>query len=224
MRSRSSPTSSSPPTSRRFRQDARDEIITLIEKLQQLDPSLTSDHHDRHFMLAKWRLEKLEKDDRQNRSAGRHSTRSRTSRQRNFQVKRNLLRIGARVSPDAAAPLLEQAQLQLRLHFLEDRAEALLLLGEVAPEVLLRGRATVFGTRRPTVPNSSTGRVLHTWVAHRVRASPVDSPVPMMSHVAMNFALGADGALHGRSKALADHGDDPLARAALEAALVESSR
>ena len=208
-----------PPYLTQIPKDARDEVITLIEKLQQLDPSLTSDHHDRHFMLAKWRLEKLEKDEREQVGwAALHAFSN--FPQRNFQVKRSLLRIGARVSPDAAAPMLEQLSFNYGFH-LEDRAEALLLLGEVAPERFFDGAPPYLerdGRPFQTAPQDEF--FVRGWL--NACETSGRSPVPMMSQVAMNFALG-DMARYTAIQTLADHGDDPLARAALEAALVESS-
>lgn len=208
-----------PPHLTQIPEDARDEIITLIEKLQQLDPSLTSDHHDRHYMLAKWRLEKLEKDERKEVGwAALHAFSN--FPQRNFQVKRNLLRIGARVAPEAAAPMLEQLSFNYG-HNLEDRAEALLLLGEVAPERFFEGaRPYLERDGRPFQTAPQDEFFVRGWLNACEESDR--SPVPMMSQVAMNFALGPM-ARYTAVKSLADHGDDPLARAALEAALVESS-
>ena len=197
----------------------RAEIYELLVELQPLRLDLTSDHHDRHYILNKRRIEALELDDRP--EVGWAALHAFTNyKGEDFSSRRTLLRIGARVSPDAATPILKELSFTYG-HRMGDRAEALLLLGETDPDALLEGARPYLErkTRRfQTAPSDEF--FARAWVT--ACANKDTSPVPMMSTVAMNIALEPI-ARYVALDALSLHGDDPLAQATLQEAIVEST-
>ncbi|QDV08354.1 hypothetical protein Poly30_38920 [Planctomycetes bacterium Poly30] len=197
----------------------RAEIYELLGELQPLREDLTSDHHDRQFILNKRRIEALEKDDRP--EVGWAALHAFTRFQGDdFHPRRTLLRIGARVSPKEATGLLKSLSFTYGYR-LGDRAEAVLLLAETDPAALMEGARPYLERKgRPFQTAPSDEFYARAWITACERTG--ESPVPMMSEVAMNIALEPI-ARYVALEELGDHGDDPLARAALQEALVEST-
>lgn len=197
----------------------RAEIYELLVNLQPLLIELTSDHHDRQFILNKRRIEALEQDDRPEVGfAALHAFTNYPGE--DFQSRRTLLRIGARVAPTEATKLLEQLSFTYGYR-MGDRAEAVLLLAETDPAALMQGARPYLerkGRRFQTAPSDEF--YARAWVKACDRSG--ESPVPMMADVAMNLAMEPI-ARYVAIDALAEHGDDPLARATLQEALVEST-
>lgn len=202
-----------------FSEEVRAEIISLLRDLQPLHESLTSDHHDRWYILNRRRLEALERDTRKD--VGLAALRAFEKYPvRDYNVRRNLLRIAARVAPEESSVFLGNLAFTYG-PYIEDRTEALLYYAEIAPEEFLdRARPYLERTGRPfqTAPNDeffATG-----WL----KACEVsgEDPVPMMASVATNFAL-EPRARYLAVKSLKAYATSPLARAALETTLVEST-
>lgn len=197
----------------------RVEIYELLVELQPLRLDLTSDHHDRQYILNKRRIEALEKDDRV--EVGWAALHAFTHyKGEDFQSRRTLLRVGARISPDAATPILKTLSFEYG-HRMGDRAESLLLLAETDPDALLEGARPYLerkGRRFQTAPSDEF--FARAWVKACDQADK--SPVPMMADVAMNVALEPI-ARYVAIEALAQHGGDPLAQATLQEAIVEST-
>lgn len=202
-----------------FSEEVRAEIIGLLRDLQPLHESLTSDHHDRWYIRNRRRLEALERDTRTD--IGLAALRAFEKYPvRDFNVRRNLLRIAARVAPEESSVFLGNLAFTYG-PYIEDRTEALLFYAEIAPEEFLdRARPYLDRAGRPfqTAPNDeffATG-----WL----KACEVsgEDPVPMMASVATNFAL-EPRARYLAVKSLKAYATSPLARAALETTLVEST-
>ena len=197
----------------------RAEVYELLVELQPLRLDLTSDHHDRQFILNKRRFEALEKDDRP--EVGWAALHAFTNyKGDDFHSRRAMLSIGATLSPDVAAPILKELAFTYG-HRMGDRAEALLMLGEIDPDALLEGARPYLerkGRRFQTAPSDEF--FARAWVI--ACESGGKNPVPMMADVAMNIALEPI-ARYVALDALSEHGGDPLAQATLQEALVEST-
>lgn len=197
----------------------RAEIYELLVELQPIRADLTSDHHDRQYILNKRRIEALEQDDRPEVGwAALHAFTHYPGE--DFHPRRTLLRIGARVSPEEATPLLKELSFTYGFK-LGDRAEAVLLLAETDPEALMEGARPYLerkGRRFQTAPSDEF--YARAWI--KACEPSGEDPVPMMADVAMNIALEPI-ARYVAIDALAEHADDPLARATLQEALVEST-
>ncbi|MEL6428229.1 MAG: hypothetical protein AAFR54_03565 [Planctomycetota bacterium] len=199
--------------------EARGEIVELVRAMQPLKESLTSDHHDRQFILNKRRLERLFQDERKEVGwAALHAFTNYPGA--HTYVRQALLEVGARVSPEEAAPLLEALAFQYEAP-LSDRAEALLLLGEIAPEAMFAGARPYLerkGRRFQTAPQDEF--FVEGWLD--ACEATGTSAAPMLAQVATNFAL-EPRARYLAVERLSDYPDDALARGALETALVEST-
>ena len=194
-------------------------VAELLRSLQPLDPTLTSDHHDRWFMDNKILVERLEASDRP--EVGWAALHAFTNYpQRHHAIRRTLLAVGAHVAPNEAEPLLAELAFTYG-HFIEDRSEALLLLAEVAPEAFIAGaeeHLRRLGLPEQTGPNDEF--YVEGW---RVACEQSGrSPVPMMAQVATNLALEPYARVIA-IRTLGPHADDPRASGAIRTALVESS-
>ncbi|MEM9382871.1 MAG: hypothetical protein AAGB93_23165 [Planctomycetota bacterium] len=207
------------PRDKPVSEEARQVIVDLVRALQPLDPTLTSDHHDRWFIENTRRIAALEMDTRKD--VGFAALHAFTNYPvRHFPIRRVLLAVGARVAPEEAEPMLVELSFNYGYN-LEDRAEAVLLLGEIAPDALFEGARPYLERKgRPfqTAPNDEF--FARAWV----KACEVsgESPVEMMTQVATNLAL-EDYARVVAIRTLGAHCDDPRARGALRTTLVEST-
>lgn len=197
----------------------RQRVAELLRSLQPLDPTLTSDHHDRWFMDNKILVERLEATSRP--QVGWAALHAFTNYpQRHHAIRRTLLALGARVSPKEAEPLLAELAFTYG-HFIEDRSEALLLLAEVAPETFFAGAEAHIrrqGMPKQTAPNDEF--FVEGWRVACERSGR--SPVPMMAQVATNYALEPYARVIA-VRSLGAHADDPRASGAIRTTLVESS-
>lgn len=198
---------------------ARAEILELLRQMQPLDPSLTSDHHDKWYIQNRMRIERLERENRKDIGwAALHAFSNYPGR--NAIIKNRLLRIGARVSPDEARNLLKELTFKYG-YSIEDRASALEFLPEVDPDAVFEGAAPYLERQGRPFQSAPPDEF---FVAAWLKACEVsgEDPVPMMSTVAVNFALESR-ARYAAVEALKDHADDPIARQTLEQVLVEST-
>lgn len=197
----------------------RERIAALVRSLQPLDPTLTSDHHDRWFIDNKVLMEQLEASERPELGwAALHAYSNYP--QRHHAIRKTLLTVGARVAPEEAAPLLAELAFSYG-YYIEDRSEALLLLAEVDPEALFAGsRAHLERQGRPEQTGPNDEFHVEAW---RVACETSGrSMVPMMSQVATNLALEPYARVIA-VRALAPFADDPRAEGAIRTALVEST-
>ena len=202
-----------------FSEEVRAEIIGLLRDLQPLHESLTSDHHDRWYIRNRRRLEALERDTRTD--IGLAALRAFEKYPiRDFNVRRNLLRIAARVAPEESSVFLGNLAFTYG-PYIEDRTEALLYYAEIAPEEFMdRARPYLERAGRPFQTAPDDEFFTSGWL--KACEASGEDPVPMMASVATNFAL-QPRARYVAVKSLKAHASSPLARAALETTLVEST-
>ncbi len=196
---------------------ARQEIVQLVEALKPLDPTLTSNHHDQQYWREKAMVERLERGEKEVGLAALHAFAN--SHDRDFKVRRNLLRVGARSAPDHAKTLLEVLAFNYGFN-IEDRTEALLLFAEIAPArymELARPFVVRRGVLRQTLPNDEF--LVKAW-AKACEVSGV-SPVPEMSDVATNLMVEPFARVVAL-RTLGRHDLTPESRSALQTCLIES--
>ena len=197
----------------------RQQIVKLLRALQELDPTLTSDHHDKWFIQNKRLVQELEMSTRPEIGwAALHAFSHYP--ERHFPIRRTLLAIGARVSPKEAEPMLAELAFNYD-YYIEDRSEALLLLAETSPAVFFEGaRPYIERQGKPfqTAPNDEF--FVRGWLTACEQSG--ESPVEMMAQVATNLALEPYARVVA-VRALGKHADDPRASGAIQTTLVEST-
>lgn len=196
---------------------ARQEVTDLVAALKPLDPTLTSNHHDQQYWREKALIERLERGEKEVGWAALHAFTN--SKDRDYKVRRTLLRVGARAAPDEAKTLLEVLSFTYGFN-IEDRTEALLLFAEIAPARYME-LARPFVVRRgvvgQTLPNDEF--LVKGW-AKACEVSGV-SPVPVMSDAATNLMLEPYARIVAL-RTLGRHDLTPESRSALQTCLVES--
>ena len=196
---------------------ARQEIADLVALLQPLDPTLTSNHHDEQYWREKARIEALERREKEVGWAALHAFCNYP--ERDFKVKRTLLRVGARAAPEEAKALLEALTFTYGFP-IEDRTEACLLFAEVAPErykELARPFLVRRGVLRETLPDDEF--LVKGWV--KACEASGTSASEVMADVATNLMI--DGyARVVALRALGSGEQTPEARGALQTCLIES--
>lgn len=203
--------------------DARDSAAIMIDSLVELstplDPTLTSDHHDRQLHARRALLEEL-----------RHSSRAMgleaLDRFRQVEgapaeapvlVRVYLLDVAAHAATLETQPLLETLTLEYG-HKMDIRTEAMLLLGQVAPARAVELIGPLLATKRTsTMP---ADEFMLKAYATGCAGADVD-PVPMLVDVATNI-FKEQAARHQAVKRLGDH-KTRLSQQALRAILVEST-
>jgi hypothetical protein len=194
----------------------REQVDELIRLLTPLDPTLTSDHHDRHLHARRAQQEKLEQVGPE---LGRVALAAfHAHREDIVAVRRGLLQVAARSAPQDTAPLLEKLVVEYG-HPLEERAEAALLFGVAAPERALEVLEPMCRRtkRNETLPHDEF--LIRGWV---IACESLEiSPVPVLVDNATNISKD-ETSRHYSVKQLGKH-VDPLGRQALELVLVEST-
>lgn len=197
-------------------QDSQAAVVEFIRLLTPLDPTLTSDYHDRHLAALRAHQAELEQ---AGVDIGRAALAAfHTHRDDSAAVKRGLLQVAARSAPADAAPLLEKLVVEYG-HPLEERAEATLLLGVADPERALKVLEPLCRRtkRNETLPDDEF--LIRGWVT---ACEALDiSPVPVLVDNATNITKDATSR-HFAVKQLGKH-VDPLGRQALELVLIEST-
>lgn len=196
---------------------ARQSIAEFVELMQPLDPTVTSDQHDLQYHRERAMVQRLEQGAPEVGWAALHAFTN--FKERDFKIRRNLLRVGARAAPKEAETLLEFLAFTYG-PYIEDRTEACLLFAEIAPErymQLARPFVVRRGVLHETLPNDEF--LVKGWV----KACEVSgtSPVAVMSDVATNLMLEP----YGRVIALRVLGQNdltPESRGALQTCLIES--
>ena len=195
---------------------AETEIKELIRLLTPLDPTLTSDHHDRHLKAQRAQQAKLEAEGIE---VGRAALAAfRANRDETATVRRGLLQVAARSAPEDAAPLLEKLVVEYG-HPLDERAEAALLFGEAHPTRALEVLEPMCRRtkRNETLPHDEF--LIRGWV--KACEHLEISPVPVLVDNATNITKDSTSR-HYAVKQLGAH-VDPLGRQALEIVLIEST-
>jgi hypothetical protein len=196
---------------------ARQEIVELVEALLPLDPTLTSNHHDQQYWREKALVERLERAEKEVGWAALHAFTN--SKERDFKVRRNLLRVGARSAPEEARALLEALTFTYGVN-IEDRTEGCLLFAEIAPErymELARPFVVRRGMLHQTLPNDEF--LVKAWT--KACAVSGVSPVPEMSDVATTLMMEPFARVVAL-RTLGRHDLTQESRSALQTCLVES--
>lgn len=196
---------------------ARQRIAEFVEAMRPIDPSLTSNHHDRHYWRVKALVEELEKASPEIGWAALHTFTN--FPERDFTIRRNLLRVGAHAAPEESKNLLEFLTFTYG-PYIEDRTEACLLMAEVSPErymELARPFVLRRGMLRQTLPNDEF--LVKGWKIACERSGT--SPVPVMSDVATNLMLEPYARVIAL-RTLAQHELTPESQSAMQTCLVES--
>jgi len=195
---------------------ARASVAQLVELLQPIDPTLTSDKQDAIFVEQITLQSELREGDREVGLEALRVLREKGSEVVN--IERALLEVAAYAAPEDTLPLLvtlvEEYGPALYL-----RAEAARLIGETSPERALEVlepwlRKTKPGQTMPPMEFLVMGYVA---ACERTGQSPVD----VLADVATNLFM-EESARHMAVRELGKH-DEPLAQQALRAILTEST-
>ena len=194
-------------------------VDRLVELSTPLDPTLTSDHHDRQLHARRALLDEL-------RASSPAVGREALARFREVEaspeeapvlVRVYLLDIAAHAATEETEPLLEQLTLEYG-HKMDIRTEAMLLLGQVAPQrAVTLIEPLLVEKRTSTMPADEF--MLRAYV--NGCAGSGHDPVPTLVDVATNI-FKEDAARHQAVQELGKH-KALLAQQALRAILVEST-
>ena len=194
-------------------------VDRLVEVSSPLDPTLTSDHHDRRLHEWKALREELRAASPElgREALARFEAVEASTEEVPVLVRVNLLDVAAHAATEDTQPLLEQLTLEYG-HKMDVRTEAMLLLGEVAP-----ARAVELIGPLLTEKRTSTMPADEFMVKAYVRGceGSDQDPVPVLVDVATNL-FKQDAARHLAVQELGEQ-DSRLARQALRAILVEST-
>jgi len=196
---------------------ARQQIAELVETLQPIDLTLTSNHHDVQYWREKALIERLERGEQELGWAALHAFTN--FKERDAKIRRSLLRIGARTAPDQARQLLEFLTFAYG-PYIEDRTEACLLFAEIAPArymELARPFVVRRGVLRETLPEDQF--LVKGWII-ACKAAGI-SPVEVMCNVATNLMMDPYARVLAL-RTLAAHELTPASRGVLQTCLVES--
>ena len=189
-----------------------------MEAMRPLDPTLTSDHHDRHLFAQRRLFQGMLARGEEVGNAALHAYTG--AAEEPYLVRRALLWVGGHTAPDSARELLRTLMVDYGFP-IDDRTEATLVLAETSPEVFLASAAAHLQRRRPpsrTMPDDEF--LVDGWtIACRATGQ---SPVPMLADVATNLLI-QPAARYRAAKRLRQFPNEPLGQAALETCLVEST-
>lgn len=198
-------------------QEVYDKVRWMMQELEPLDPNLTSDYHDRHFIRNQKMMEELVEGPRELGLAAMLAYADYGGEDVN--VSRQLLRVAAHCAPEDSRELL--AHLTLEYGYpISDRTEAALFLAETSPERYLE-IVEPFVMRnerlRRTMPNDEF--LVRGWAIACEKSGR--SPVPELAAVVMNLLM-EDAARHFAAEELGKF-QDPIGQNVLTSALIESS-
>ena len=197
--------------------EAQAAIREMIDALTPIEDTVTSDVTDEWFIRHNKLVGDLVEADREIGVAALTAYASYDGGATN--VNRGLLTVAAHAAPEDSRELLETLMLQYGFP-MDDRTVALRLLAQTHPEVFL-GHAEPFLRRRglphETVPNDEF--FVRGWVVACEKLER--SPVEVLADVTTNLAM-EPAARHYAAETLGRY-PDPVGRAALESALIEST-
>jgi HEAT repeat protein len=197
-------------------ESAVERVRELVQALQPIDPTLTSDLQDQKFLHGRELLSELRASDRQ---VGLEALRVlREEGSEVVEVERALLDVAAHAAPEDTRPLLETLVTEYgpAMHL---RAEAALLIGETSPEAAVRVLQPWLEKTRPGRTMPPMEFLVRGWITACDKLGR--SPVEVLADVATNLYM-EEAARHLATRALGDH-PEPLAIKALESILTESS-
>ena len=198
-------------------EEARQRISGMMEQLTPLDPTLTSDYLDRHFIANQKLVRELCEGPQEVGLAALQAYAAYDGP--DVGIRRALLEVAAHSAPEDARALLVHLTLEYG-YPLSDRTECARLLALTAPETYLE-IAREFVTRKTrlsrTMPPDEF--LVRAWVTACRQLGR--SPVEEMSDVVMNLLM-EDAARHYAAEVLGDYSDARGLRA-LEMAMIESS-
>ncbi len=195
------------------------EIDALVKALTPLDPTLTSDFHDRALVKERALIERLEKANPEvGREALRRFRESQADPKAHQQVVRGFLRVAAHAAPEDTQPLLEELVLEYG-HKIADRAQAVKLMSQIRPEraIELFEPLLLKKKQEKTMPDDEF------FVSSYIKAcrKAGHDPVPVLADVALNI-FKQPVARYFSATELGNHpGQDSYS--ALYAVLVEST-
>lgn len=213
---------------------AQVKVRELIEALTPIDPNLTSDLLDEHFLRGRERLANLKSEGRevglealrQLRESTLHDPRAGAPGQapdnkdahKIEDIERGLLQVAAHAAPEDTRPLLEALVTQYGTA-ISLRTEAALSLAETSPERALVILAPMVTKARPTQTWPPAEFIVKAWVIACEKTGR--SPVKELADVATNLFMDETARILA-TKQLGRH-SDPLATQALSAILIEST-
>lgn len=195
-------------------------IQRLIELSTELDPTLTSDYHDRHFHAKNAFVTEMRG---ASRGVGLAALRTFQEFQEGAErqpdlVMNNLLDVAAHAATEETVPLLEVLTLEYG-HDISDRTQGMLLLGQVAPARAVELLTPLLKKTKNTSTMPDDEFILRAFI-DGCTLSGAD-PVPVLADVASNI-FKQDAARHRALQELGNH-SDPLAQETLRFMLVEST-
>jgi len=206
------------PLSAEISEAVRAEIKAFVDAMIPPPIEATSDLHDDWLQETRALRKQLETREEEIGNAALHAFTGEVS---DRTVTRNaLLTIGARCSPQAAAPLLRELMVTYGYRY-DDRTSAAVLLAEVDPEMYMTAAVDHLRRRKrasKTMPPDEF--LIRGWVTACETAGK--SPVDMLADVATNLIIDPP-ARYAAAEALGRYPDVNLGREALKACLVEST-
>ncbi|MDP6539493.1 MAG: hypothetical protein QF410_08090 [Planctomycetota bacterium] len=194
-------------------------MARLVELSTPLDPTLTSDHHDRQLHERRAQVARLKAGGREVGLEALRVYRQRAHEDNPLMVRLRTLEVGAHAAPQDARPLLEKLILEYG-HPMDVRTESLRLLAEIAPAraVEVIGPLVRIKRKSQTVPEDEFLVRAFVTACEGSGSSPVDALVDVATNI-----FKQDAARHYAAEALGSYGDEPLAVKALETLLIEST-
>ncbi len=198
-------------------EDARDAVGRLIEATRPLDPTLTSDYHDRHLAEQRQLIEGLKVSEEEIGNAALHAYTG--AEKEPYLVRRALIWVGGFAAPESARELLRTLMMNYGFP-IDDRTEATIVLAKTSPEVFLASAAAHLRRReKPTQTMPDDEFLVEGWVdACQLTGQ---SPVPMLADVATNLLM-QPRARYLAAKRMRLFPNEPIGQEALESCLVES--
>jgi len=199
--------------------DPRAEVAELVELCTPLDPTLTSDHHDRQLHARRAKVAALE---RAGRAVGLEALRvyrAHSSPEEPFFVRLYTLEVAAHAAREETRPLLEELISEYG-YPLDVRTEAVRLLAETSPERAIEviGPLVKKTRRTQTLPDDEFLVRGYVTACTGARRSPVDVLVDVATNI-----YKQEAARHYAAEALGGYPDEPIGIKALETILVEST-
>ena len=192
----------------------------LIELSTELDPTLTSDHHDKHLHARRAFMEETRRASKEIGVAAleRFQEVEEQSELAPILVRVNLLDVAAHTATEETQPLLETLLTEYG-HRIDIRTEATLLLGKVAPARAVELLTPILKKTKNTSTMPADEFLLAAYI-QGCKGSNQD-PTGVLADVATNI-YKEDAARHLAVKELGNQ-DSKLARMALRQILVEST-
>jgi len=195
-------------------------IEHLIELATDLDPTLTSDHHDRHLNARRAYVAELRKGSHELGLLALETFHEKEEQAEPvpLMVRYKLLEVAAHTAPTETVPVLEQLLLEYG-HEIGIRTQATELLGLVAPARAVELIRPYLQRTKATSTMPADEFLLKAYI--QGCAGSDQDPVPIVADVATNI-FKDDAARHLAVKELGKH-DSRLAQMALRQILVEST-